>query len=180
MVFNLSNYPNRINMKTITIGRSSQCDIIVSDNNISRVHAEISLNNGQYVYHDTSINGSNVGGQIVNNKRIVVAPGTTILLANKIPLPWDKIYSLLPASNYRVNEAETGYIANGGNAPMYGVPPVQVNDKLGVGWGVLAFFIPLAGWIMYYAWKDEMPNRANAAGIIGTIAFVLNIIALSI
>jgi pSer/pThr/pTyr-binding forkhead associated (FHA) protein len=35
-------------MRTITIGRSSQCDIILSDDNISRIHAEISLSNGQY------------------------------------------------------------------------------------------------------------------------------------
>jgi|GEM_PF-1336421 Uncharacterized conserved protein, contains FHA domain len=171
-------------MKTITIGRSSQCDIILSDGNISRIHAEIFLNNGQYVYFDKSNNGSNVGGQIINNKKIVVAPETNILLANKIPLPWDRVYTLLPLSRHSVNEAETMHHVNYHSTHIQKVPyhqgnqadyPVN-NDKLSIGWGILAFLIPLAGLIMYFVWKDETPSRANAAGIVGIISFILNII----
>ncbi|MDR3267448.1 MAG: FHA domain-containing protein [Tannerella sp.] len=164
-------------MRTITIGRSSQCDIILSGGNISRVHAEISVSNGQYIYYDKSSNGSNIGGQIISNRKIIVAPGSTILLADKIPLPWDRVYALLPASGHRVQEVETAYRGGYPEIPQQEYYP-STNDKLGVGWGILAFIIPLAGWIMYFTWKDKTPNRANAAGIIGTIAFVLNIIAL--
>ena len=169
-------------MKTITIGRSSQCDIILSDQNISRIHAEISLANGQYVYHDCSSNGSNIGGQMICNRKIILVPGASVLLANKIPLPWDRVYALLPASGFRVNEAETHYQPQA--STMYGCPPAHYRkafhpanpDKLGIGWGILAFLIPIAGWIMYFVWKDETPNRANAAGIISIISFVIGLI----
>ncbi len=180
-------------MMPITIGRSSQCDIILSDASISRVHAEIYLNNGQYIYADKSSNGSNIGGQIIINKKVVIAPGTLVLLSNRIPLPWDKVYSLLSTSSYRVNEVQTVKRVNQQIAG--GQPNLQLEsyedkinevylpykaDKLEIGWGILAFIIPIAGWIMYFAWKDETPNRAGIAGLIGTVAFVINIIALCI
>jgi len=106
-------------MNTITIGRSSQCDIILSGENISRVHAELSLINGQYIYHDHSTNGSNIDGQMIHNRKIAVAPGTRILLANRISLPWDRVYSLLPMSGYRSNEAETRHQGNYVNEGNY-------------------------------------------------------------
>ena len=93
--------------RKITIGRSSQCDIVVAHDGISRVHAEISLVGNQYVYRDISKNGSSIGGRMINNERISVAAGTEILLANRIPLPWAQIYSLLPAQPVRPYEKGT-------------------------------------------------------------------------
>lgn len=34
-----------------------------------------------------------------------------------------------------------------------------------IGWGVLGFFVPLAGLILYLVWKNDRPNDAKAAGI---------------
>lgn len=164
-------------MKKLTIGRSSSCDIIIPDNNISRIHAEISRNGNEFIYHDMGKNGSNINGRIIHNERVIIAPGTTVLLANRIPLPWGQIYAMLPGAGNIPSEHETvfGHISNN-QPPIY----IQHNkeDRLGFGWGLLAFLIPLAGWIMYFCWREETPKRAGNAGLIGTISFILNLLAI--
>lgn len=164
-------------MKTITIGRSSKCDIIIPDSSISRIHAEISRNGNEFVYHDMGKNGSTINGRIIHNEKIIIAPGTTILLANRIPLPWEKIYAMLPGQGIIPSEDETYFgQASYNHPPMYVCQ--QKEDRLGFGWGILAFLIPLAGWIMYFVWRDETPKKARDAGLVGTISFVLNMLAL--
>ena len=88
-------------MKTISIGRVD-CDIIISDNNISRKHATISLVNGQYVYNDISKNGTTINGRVYQNEKVVVTPGTPIYLANKVPLPWPQILPFPPKKSRAV------------------------------------------------------------------------------
>ena len=122
-------------------------------------------------------NGSNINGRIIHNERVIIAPGTTVLLANRIPLPWGQIYAMLPGAGNIPSEHETvfGHISNN-QPPIY----IQHNkeDRLGFGWGLLAFLIPLAGWIMYFCWREETPKRAGNAGLIGTISFILNLLAI--
>ncbi len=168
-------------MRTIKIGRSNECDIVLTYDKISRIHAELSYNGGQYIYHDMSKNGTNIGGRIVVNEKVIIAPGSSVLIANKIPLPWDQIYPMLNPKGYNASEAKTT-VEVGSSPDMY--QPIQnaqqssyKEDKLGIGWGILAFIIPIAGWIMYFSWKDETPNRANSACILATISFVLNVIS---
>lgn len=62
---------------TVTIGRSSECNIMVSDGNVSRIHARISRVGGQYVFEDVSSNGSVLNGQVIHGRRITVAPAPT-------------------------------------------------------------------------------------------------------
>lgn len=163
-------------MKKLTIGRSRSCDIIIPDNNVSRIHAEISRNGNEFVYSDMSKNGSTIGGRIIHNERVIIAPGTTVLLANRIPLPWGQIYSMLPGVGNVPSEQEThiGHISQN-------QPPAEVyhyeEDRLSFGWGLLAFLVPIAGWIMFFCWRKETPKRAGIAGIIGTISFILNLMA---
>lgn len=166
-------------MRSITIGRSSRCDIVVANEHISRVHAEISLVGNQYVYKDVSKNGTNVGGRIICNEKIVIAPGATVLMANRVPLPWAQIYALLPLQGARPYEDDT--IVYPHQDDVRPVPSPYPKDELGVGWGILAFLIPIAGWIMYFCWKDQTPHRASQAAVLAWISFgigfLMNIIA---
>lgn len=59
---------------------------------------------------------------------------------------------------------------NGG----YGsVPPVE---ESGVGWGVLGFFIPIVGLILFLVWRDEHPARSKGAGIGALIGVCLSVV----
>ena len=144
-------------MKTITIGRSSHCDIVIADERVSRVHAEITLVDNKYVYKDVSKNGSNIGGRIILNEKVVIAPGATVLLSNHIPLPWAQIYALLPIRGAHPYEQETKV---GSNTLIVEHIPVSSSqeyrsykkDELEIGWGILAFFIPLASQAATWAW----------------------------
>lgn len=157
---------------TITVGRSSSCDIIISHEKVSREHARISVVGGQYVYEDVGRNGSVIGGRITHGKKETVAAGTRILLAGKVPLPWKQVYSMLPLQGVRPFEEETSYHSYSDEQKVIFVK----DDNIGVGWGILAFLIPLAGWIMYFIWKVESPHKAAQACTIAWIGFVLNVI----
>lgn len=158
---------------TITIGRSSHCDIIIPNDSVSREHARMSIVGGNYVYEDVGKNGSVIGGRVIHGQRVTIAAGTDVLLAGKVPLPWAQIYSMIPLKGVRPYENETHYEPVQNNSPQY----VYVTDEsIGVGYGILAFLIPIAGWIMYFIWKDDSPKKASQANTIAWISFAINMI----
>jgi pSer/pThr/pTyr-binding forkhead associated (FHA) protein len=58
--------PNRVARKVTTLGRSRDCDIVVPDPNVSRVHAEIRHEGLEYTLVDLgSTNGVEVNGKRV-------------------------------------------------------------------------------------------------------------------
>lgn len=64
---------------------------------------------------------------------------------------------------------------------------LNINDNGGFGYGVLGFFFPLIGLILYLCWKDNKPNNANAVGkgalisvIIGVVIWTICMIILGI
>ena len=80
----------------ITIGRSLSCDIVVNtDEHISREHAQITLHDGQYIFQNLGVNGSTLNGKALEGL-VPVSEGDNILLAGRVPLPWDKVVALLP------------------------------------------------------------------------------------
>lgn len=83
-------------MKTITVGRSEVCDIIINEPNISRIHAEIILSEGKYTFRDVSSNGSTINGRSIINSEVLINSNCSILLAHSIPLYWSRIEALLP------------------------------------------------------------------------------------
>lgn len=50
-----------------------------------------------------------------------------------------------------------------------GVAVKQMNQKVvvddgNIGWGILGFFVPIVGLVLYLIWKDEQPNNSLMAG----------------
>ena len=59
----------------------------------------------------------------------------------------------------------------------------DLSDNGSAGWGVLGFFFPLVGLILYLIWRDDKPKNAKSAGkgaLIGVIVSVLLSIVSSI
>lgn len=50
-------------------------------------------------------------------------------------------------------------------------------EKSGIGWGILGFFVPLVGFILFHVWKNEKPKQANASGTGALIGFIGTLIA---
>jgi Protein of unknown function (DUF3662)/Inner membrane component of T3SS, cytoplasmic domain len=67
-----------------TLGRSRQCDIVLSDPNVSRQHAEVRARGGSWVLTDLgSTNGSRINGRPVDGSE-VVRPGDEIELGSTL------------------------------------------------------------------------------------------------
>ncbi|MBQ9185503.1 MAG: FHA domain-containing protein [Bacteroidales bacterium] len=144
-------------MKTITIGKLN-CDIVIQDSYISRKHAEISLVDGQYVYRDLSKNGTTINGRVYHNEKIVIAPGTPVYLANKVPLPWHQVLMLLPN------------VSGGMVGSEKAIQDVSYKDSISVGWGIISFLFPIVGFILYFVWRDTEHSKAKQAANIAWIS----------
>jgi Protein of unknown function (DUF3662)/Inner membrane component of T3SS, cytoplasmic domain len=67
-----------------TLGRSRQCDIVLSDPNVSRQHAEVRARGGSWVLTDLgSTNGSRINGRPVEGSE-VIRPGDEIELGSTV------------------------------------------------------------------------------------------------
>jgi len=93
-------------MKIITIGRDNSCDIVVNNQRVSRIHANIFQDGLNYTYRDMSTNGTLVNGATVQRSDIHIKFGDSVLLAGTTPLPWNKVQNLLP------KESEQSYVQN--------------------------------------------------------------------
>ena len=79
---NARNQSRRIEQTIIRIGRHSDNDIIVNDRNVSRYHAQIRLEHGQFVLYDLdSMNGIGING-VLTPGPVVLHDGDTIALGH--------------------------------------------------------------------------------------------------
>lgn len=53
---------------------------------------------------------------------------------------------------------------------------IYQRDTGSVGWGILGFFFPLVGLILYLCWRVNAPRSANSAGAGALIAIVLELV----
>ena len=51
------------------------------------------------------------------------------------------------------------------------------SERLGLGYGILSFICPIAGWILGHVWKEQYPTKAGKANRLAWIGFILNILS---
>ena len=56
----------------------------------------------------------------------------------------------------------------------YSAPPTP--QESGAGWGVLGFFFPVVGLILFLVWKDDHPARSKGAGIGALVSVILYVV----
>lgn len=49
-------------------------------------------------------------------------------------------------------------------------------DNPSFGWGLLGFFFPIVGLILFLVWKGDYPRKAKSCGIGALVGFIFNII----
>ena len=69
--------------------------------------------------------------------------------------------------------SQQGYQPNGGYTPE---DPEPDKKKGSVGAGILSFFLPLIGLILFFVWKKNKPGKAKSAGIGALIGFILTLL----
>lgn len=45
------------------------------------------------------------------------------------------------------------------------------------GWGILSFFIPIVGLILFCVWRTERPQTSKTCGICALVSFLLSVVA---
>ena len=77
-------------MSKLTFGRSRDCDIVLSDNSVSRMHGYLQMEgNKVYLVDENSTNGTFVNGRRVRHK-IALYPGDRVMIGGKEPLNWQQ------------------------------------------------------------------------------------------
>jgi len=70
------------------------------------------------------------------------------------------------------------------NQPQYQNYTYNQAQKSNVGepiiWGIVGFFVPLAGLILFFVWKQTNPAQSKAAGIGALISVGISIISMII
>lgn len=81
--------------------------------------------------------------------------------------------SLVQGVNYTLPSANRGAKSQNVSATQS-----QQTDSEGstVGWGILGFFMPIVGFILWLIWKDEHPARAKSAGIGCLVSICLGVV----
>jgi hypothetical protein len=101
----------------VLVGRSSACQIVVQDEQVSRQHAELRRRGDQWVVRDSG----STHGTFVNNRRL--GPGESIALR-----PGDRL-RLGPRAEFGFAEAGAGGSASPGRRPMIETKVITYQSK---------------------------------------------------
>lgn len=81
--------------------------------------------------------------------------------------------NLLQGANYTLPSSGRRYESSVQNATS--TQSQSAKEGGTAGWGVLGFFFPLVGFILWLVWKDDRPARSRSAGIGCLVAVCLSV-----
>lgn len=75
-----------------------------------------------------------------------------------------------------VNYSNNNNYSNSNYNNQNNTATTNLNDKNSIGFNILAFFIPIAGLILFLFMKKETPKKAKGIGISALVGYILSII----
>ncbi|MBQ4345159.1 MAG: protein kinase [Muribaculaceae bacterium] len=150
----------------ISVGRSNDNDIVIPESydDVSRKHLIIEYTPEGFTFKDISSFGTTIDGIKIHKETKTIPDfpsypfNPKVVLAGSYILNWDEVKKKLIILN----------------PPP---PPEPGSDEdIGIGWCILAFIIPLVGWIMWAIWKPATPKRARDISIVAWVGFIVNLI----
>ena len=179
----------------ISVGRSN-CDITLYGEYVSSHHLDIiwepqNEKDSSYkvTIKDHSTNGTGVNGRKIKNESysFIVNQSVKSLMNDTSSLPqvmiaglashtleWKTVLNIL----FEKMDLPTSIIDEyNGDTDIHGeiVEPSKLED-ITVGYGILCFVVPIAGWILGAVWKSENPIKAKSANKLAWYGFLFNLV----
>ena len=131
-------------MKVITIGRSSECSIVINDVKVSRVHAQlVQSDNGIVSVVDLgSTNGTRINGKRFTGE-MRLNPGDELRVGDTV-LPWQNYIATVPSQTFQPMASNTQSPATVVGEDAMGMPAGQQGkNKNTLLWIILAVVLGL-------------------------------------
>lgn len=171
---------------TVTVGSSSDNDITINNQFVSKHHLVIrgkqiavedpyngSSSHSVVEVEDISRNGTGMNGRRLHHAIETIDFTTThdlpqVMLAGRPEciLNWSDVTSRLKAQGWDVTPL-----------PPPPPPPPHTPDSLAIGWAIVSLLFPIIGWILWGVWKEEHPEKASQAAKWAWAGFVINLIS---
>lgn len=179
----------------ISVGRSN-CDITLYGEYVSSHHLDIiwepqneKASSYKVTIKDHSTNGTGVNGRKIKNESysFMINQSVKSLMNDPSSLPqvmiaglashvldWKTVLNIL----FEKMDLPTSIIDEyTGDTDVHGglvVPPKS--EDITIGYGILCFVIPIAGWILGAVWKSENPIKAKSANKLAWYGFLFNLV----
>lgn len=166
-------------MKTYKIGRLSSNDICFPNEQVSRLHADLTcMDDGSFMITDHSKNGTTVNGRPLSNTSMQVKYGDNILFGNVAHLDWSQIQTAAPVPQ---SGGRTEYVPGPVDYPNHATGG---SNGMAIAGFIMAFIIPLLGLIFSIIGLNRANERPDQKGrglaiagiILSSVLMLINLI----